>query len=366
MATRGRRAAGSASRRSPASPARSARPRSRTSAPTARRSPQTIATVRVWDRVLQGVAHLRRRRLRLRLPHQPVQGRPRPPRRPRGHLPVPPGRASARRWRTPSWPARSASSRASGPRWPTSARPCSGCAGARAWCSTPPTTTPGAPGRSSPTRCVDAADALPEGAPAWPQPDGTVKTSAAWLIEHAGFGKGYGDGPVGLSTKHTLALTNRGGATTARPARAGPRGPRRGRGSASASGWSTSRCWSAARSDAQRPQLLALQESTCSSDDRERDRRRPGQRCPRTSITVPMMPMTCRPWPCRGRRSGPGRRRSRLTARDADRPRERRQEQQSRQTSDADQADDPEHHRRRRRRVVGQHAAAYAGAYGEP
>ena len=61
---------------------------------------------------------------------------------------------------------------------------------------------------------VDPA-ALPEGAPAWPQADGTVKTSAAWLIEHAGFGKGYGAGPVGLSTKHTLALTNRGGARTA-------------------------------------------------------------------------------------------------------------------------------------------------------
>ena len=60
---------------------------------------------------------------------------------------------------------------------------------------------------------VDAPD-LPEGAPAWPQPDGRVKTSAAWLIERAGFHKGYGAGPVGLSTKHTLALTNRGGATT--------------------------------------------------------------------------------------------------------------------------------------------------------
>ena len=60
---------------------------------------------------------------------------------------------------------------------------------------------------------VDAAD-VPEGAPAWPQPDGRVKTSAAWLIEQAGFRKGYGAGPVGLSTKHTLALTNRGGATT--------------------------------------------------------------------------------------------------------------------------------------------------------
>ena len=65
------------------------------------------------------------------------------------------------------------------------------------------------------TNPVVPADALPDGAPAWPQPDGTVKTSAAWLIEQAGFGKGYGDGPVRLSTKHTLALTNRGGATTA-------------------------------------------------------------------------------------------------------------------------------------------------------
>ena len=42
-----------------------------------------------------------------------------------------------------------------------------------------------------------------------------VKTSAAWLIEHAGFTKGYGlPGPVGLSTKHVLALTNRGQGTT--------------------------------------------------------------------------------------------------------------------------------------------------------
>ncbi len=60
---------------------------------------------------------------------------------------------------------------------------------------------------------LDAA-AVPPDAPAWRQPDGRTKTSAAWLIEHAGFGKGYGVGPVRLSTKHTLALTNRGGATT--------------------------------------------------------------------------------------------------------------------------------------------------------
>jgi UDP-N-acetylmuramate dehydrogenase len=61
---------------------------------------------------------------------------------------------------------------------------------------------------------VPAGD-VPPGAPAWPQPDGSVKTSAAWLIEQAGFGKGYGDAAARLSTKHALALTNRGGATTA-------------------------------------------------------------------------------------------------------------------------------------------------------
>jgi UDP-N-acetylmuramate dehydrogenase len=54
----------------------------------------------------------------------------------------------------------------------------------------------------------------PAGAPRWPTSDGLVKTSAAWLIEQAGFTRGYGDGRVGLSNKHTLALVNRGGATT--------------------------------------------------------------------------------------------------------------------------------------------------------
>ena len=58
-------------------------------------------------------------------------------------------------------------------------------------------------------------DAPPDGAPSWPEPDGRAKVSAAWLIEQAGFHKGYGDGRAGISTKHTLALVNRGGATTA-------------------------------------------------------------------------------------------------------------------------------------------------------
>jgi UDP-N-acetylmuramate dehydrogenase len=50
--------------------------------------------------------------------------------------------------------------------------------------------------------------------PGWPESDGRVKTSAAWLIEHAGFHRGYGNGRIGVSTKHTLALVNRGGGTT--------------------------------------------------------------------------------------------------------------------------------------------------------
>ncbi|WP_425435312.1 UDP-N-acetylmuramate dehydrogenase [Micromonospora pattaloongensis] len=51
--------------------------------------------------------------------------------------------------------------------------------------------------------------------PCWPGPDGVVKVSAAWLIDRAGFPKGYsGPGGVAISTKHTLALTNRGGGST--------------------------------------------------------------------------------------------------------------------------------------------------------
>ncbi|MFC9292369.1 UDP-N-acetylmuramate dehydrogenase [Streptomyces sp. NPDC057052] len=54
-------------------------------------------------------------------------------------------------------------------------------------------------------------DAVP---PAYPAGEGRTKTSAAWLIDKAGFTKGYGSGPARISTKHTLALTNRGEATT--------------------------------------------------------------------------------------------------------------------------------------------------------
>jgi UDP-N-acetylmuramate dehydrogenase len=52
--------------------------------------------------------------------------------------------------------------------------------------------------------------------PAFPDADGHVKTSAAWLIERAGFHRGDGDPHgIAISSKHTLALTNRGDGTTA-------------------------------------------------------------------------------------------------------------------------------------------------------
>lgn len=50
--------------------------------------------------------------------------------------------------------------------------------------------------------------------PQWPQGD-RVKLAAAWLIERAGFAKGETRGRVGISSKHALALVNRGGATSA-------------------------------------------------------------------------------------------------------------------------------------------------------
>ena len=53
--------------------------------------------------------------------------------------------------------------------------------------------------------------------PAGPEPEslGKVKLPAAWLIEQSGFSKGYALGAAAVSSRHTLALTNRGGATAA-------------------------------------------------------------------------------------------------------------------------------------------------------
>jgi UDP-N-acetylmuramate dehydrogenase len=49
--------------------------------------------------------------------------------------------------------------------------------------------------------------------PAFPEPGGRFKVPAAWLIDRAGFPRGYGSGAARLSSKHALALTNRGDAT---------------------------------------------------------------------------------------------------------------------------------------------------------
>jgi UDP-N-acetylmuramate dehydrogenase len=54
-----------------------------------------------------------------------------------------------------------------------------------------------------------------QGIPAYPAQDSQVKISAAWLIERAGFSKGYALGNAGISSRHTLALINRGGASAA-------------------------------------------------------------------------------------------------------------------------------------------------------
>ena len=59
----------------------------------------------------------------------------------------------------------------------------------------------------------EMADKLPADAPRWPQTDGRVKTSAAWLMEHAGVNKGEKLAGAQISNKHVLALTNSGDAT---------------------------------------------------------------------------------------------------------------------------------------------------------
>ena len=76
---------------------------------------------------------------------------------------------------------------------------------------------------TNPVVDVARAESLPANAPRYPMADGAVKLSAAWLIEQAGFGKGFGladdaghraaGGRASLSTKHTLAVTNRGEAS---------------------------------------------------------------------------------------------------------------------------------------------------------
>jgi len=67
------------------------------------------------------------------------------------------------------------------------------------------------------TNPVVSQGEVPDGAPSFPAADGRAKVPAAWLIERAGFGKGYPgpDAPVRISAKHTLALVNPGHGSTA-------------------------------------------------------------------------------------------------------------------------------------------------------
>ena len=60
---------------------------------------------------------------------------------------------------------------------------------------------------------AEAAGLSPKDVPHWPAGQGRIKLPAAWLLERAGFRKGYGEGAAGISSRHTLALINRGGAT---------------------------------------------------------------------------------------------------------------------------------------------------------
>ncbi|GAA4933376.1 UDP-N-acetylmuramate dehydrogenase [Nonomuraea thailandensis] len=66
----------------------------------------------------------------------------------------------------------------------------------------------------TPEQAAELAVRAP-GHPHWEMPGGLIKVPAAWLIEQAGYPKGYERGPVRISTKHTLALTNPTGAATA-------------------------------------------------------------------------------------------------------------------------------------------------------
>jgi UDP-N-acetylmuramate dehydrogenase len=65
------------------------------------------------------------------------------------------------------------------------------------------------------TNPIVPAERAVEGCPSWPAAHGQIKLSAAWLVQHAGFGRGTREGHVGTSSRHSLALTTEPGATAA-------------------------------------------------------------------------------------------------------------------------------------------------------
>ena len=143
---------------------------------------------------------------------------------------------------------------------------------------------------TNPVLDADGPPPCPPTRRAWPQPDGTVKTSAAWLIEHAGFAKGYGAGPgEPVHQAHAGAHQPRRAPPPTTCSRSPREVARRGRAALRRSGWSTSRCWSAA------PCELALSTVRgAAGRQRHRDARKHDQPEQRRgpSRTVPMMPMT--------------------------------------------------------------------------
>ena len=67
---------------------------------------------------------------------------------------------------------------------------------------------------TNPIVSAEAIKGWGETPPSWPEPDGRMKLSAAWLVQHAGFERGFGNTGARISTKHTLALTSRESGTT--------------------------------------------------------------------------------------------------------------------------------------------------------
>ncbi len=65
------------------------------------------------------------------------------------------------------------------------------------------------------TRIAAATGLDPSTIPHWPAPNAHIKLPAAWLLEQAGFTRGYTEGPAAISSRHTLALINRNNATAA-------------------------------------------------------------------------------------------------------------------------------------------------------
>ena len=188
--------AGSASRHSPASPAWSA--------------PRPIQNVGAYGQeVSQTVGlgaglgphaprrpHLRQRRLRVRLPHLALQGRPGPARRPRRHLPAPARRPRHARCSTPSWPAPSASSSARGAPLAEVREAVLALRRSKGMVLDPADHDTWSAGSFFTNPVVDAARRARRTRPRWPQPDGSGEDQRG-LADRARRLRARGTAPAG-------------------------------------------------------------------------------------------------------------------------------------------------------------------------